>query len=505
MDIVGSFTENYDRIAVFLPGAVDPLGQQVGLNLHGQMALVNSPAHPDRHQLSYNPLFAPRLGFAYSVMKDTVIRGGYGLSWVSSEQINYSMAPFQSPVNAATTTMVTSADGGLTPLDTLSNPFPNGVIVPPGHDIARLRAFEGASFRAPIADQPTPYVQQWNLELQRQLGSGFVLNAGYAGSKATHLSFSQLAINMISEQDMARGSALLATVNNPFFGAIPASGGELGRATETAGQLLRPYPQFLNVSDAAAQRGSSTYEAMQVRLVKRFHAGGMVQASYTWAKLLSDTDTLTSWLEAGHGVGGVQNPSNLRLEKSPASFDVPQRLVVSYVVDLPVGKGKKFLGNVSGIGDKIFSGWGINGVSTLQGGYPLTFTTANNLTNSFGGGSRPNVISADKSIDGSAQSRIGKWFNTAAFAQPASFTYGNESRTDPNLRSHGIANYDLTIRKSIPINERVSLQFRTEFFNLFNRVQFTDPNTSLGNPQFGIVSGSMNLPRLVQFGLRLEF
>ncbi len=505
MDIVGSFTENYDRIAVFLPDAVDPLGQQAGRNLRGQMALVNSPAHPDRHQLSYNPLVAPRLGFAYSVTPNAVLRGGYGLSWVSSEQINYSMAPFQSPVNAATTTMVTSANGGLTPLDTLSNPFPNGVIQPPGHDIARLRAFEGQSFRAPIAGQPTPYVQQWNLEVQRQFGHGFVVNAGYAGSKATHLSFSQLAINMLSEQDMARGSALLAPVNNPFYGAIPTSAGELGRLTATAGQLLRPYPQFLNLSDAAAQKGSSTYNALQVRLVKRFNAGGMVQASYTWAKLLSDTETLTSWLEAGHPVGGVQNPSNLRLEKSLASFHVPQRLVLSYVLDLPVGKGKKFLGGVSGIGDKVLSGWGLNGVSTFQIGYPLALTTSNNLTNSLGGGSRPNVISTDKSIDGTAQSRIGKWFNTAAFSQPASFTYGNESRTDPNLRGHGIANFDFTVSKQTPITESVKLEFRTEFFNLFNRVQFSDPGTSLGNPQFGIVSASMNQPRLIQLGLRLLF
>src|SRR5262249_3418562 len=151
---------------------------------------------------------------------NTVVRGGYGLSWAPSEQINYNLAPFQSPVNAATTTMVTSINGGQTPADTLSNPFPGGLITPPGHDIARLRAFEGQTFRAAIPGQPTPYVQQWNLEVQHQLWQGLSLNVGYAGSKATHLSFSQLALNQIPDQLLPLGAAVLnAVVNNPFAAA----------------------------------------------------------------------------------------------------------------------------------------------------------------------------------------------------------------------------------------------------------------------------------------------
>src|SRR5439155_5646022 len=140
VDVAGSFSERFDRTVVFQPGASDPLGQQVGLNLRGQLALVNSAAYPDRHQLGSSKVApAPRLGLAWSVANNTVLRAGYGLSWVSPEQINYSLAPFQSPVNAATTTMVTSANGGLTPLNTLSNPFPNGLIQPIGHTTALLR------------------------------------------------------------------------------------------------------------------------------------------------------------------------------------------------------------------------------------------------------------------------------------------------------------------------------------------------------------------------------
>ena len=314
-----------------------------------------------------------------------------------------------------------------------------------------------------------------------------------------------LQINQLPDQYLSAGAALLNPVPNPFYGALPSSAGTLGLPTVTAEQLLRPYPQFLNLGDSAPQRGDSTYHALQTRLVKRFRAGGIVTAAYTWSKLISDTDTLTSWLEAGHGVGGVQDPSNLRLEKSLASFDAANRLVVSYVYDLPLGRGKHFFGSIRGPADKIVSGWGIGGITTFQSGLPLALTTASNLTSSLGGGSRPNVISAQVTVSGSAQSRLSQWFNTAAFAQPPAFTFGNEPRTDPVLRAAGINNFDFNVVKRTQINDRFGLEFRAEFFNLFNRVQFADPGTSLGSPQFGIVTSAMNLPRLVQLGLRLSF
>jgi hypothetical protein len=506
LDVDGSFSERFNRTVVWQPTAADPLGQKTGMNLHGQMAFVNTPAYPSRNQLGPAQAFAaPRVGLAWSLAKDTVIRTGYGMSWVSPEQINYSLPPFQSAINAATTTMVTSVNGGLTPLNTLSNPFPGGLIEPLNNNPAGLSRFEGQSFNAPIPGAPFASVQQWNFQVQHQFAQGLSLDAGYAGSKATHLSFSVLQMNQLPDQYLPMGASLLAPVANPFYGVLPTSAGTLGLPTVTQEQLLRPFPQFQNLGNSAPQTGDSTYHALQVHVVKRFQSGGTIQASYTWSKLLSDTDTLTSWLEAGHGVGGVQDPSNLRLEKSLASFDAANRLVVSYVYDLPMGKGKHFLGSIHGPADKLLSGWGVAGVSTFQSGLPLALTTASNLTNSLGGGSRPNVVSPNVSISGSAQSRLGEWFNTAAFQQPPSFTFGSESRTDPVLRAAGINNFDFTVTKNTAIGERFRLDFRAEFFNLFNRVQFADPGTSLGSPQFGIVTSAMNLPRLVQLGLRLSF
>ena len=147
----------------------------------------------------------------------------------------------------------------------------------------------------------------------------------------------------------------------------------------------------------------------------------------------------------------------------------------------------------------------MNGITIVQSGSPLAFTTATNQTNSQGGGSRPDVVAYNKSIAGSARSRISRWFNTSAFTTPAAFTFGNESRVDSTLRGAGLANWDFTLSKAVPITERVSFDFKTEVFNIANRVQFGDPGTSVGSATFGVVSTYVNNPPQFQFAGRLSF
>ena len=185
---------------------------------------------------------------------------------------------------------------------------------------------------------------------------------------------------------------------------------------------------------------------------------------------------------------------------------MPHRFILSYVLDLPFGQGKRFLGGVTGIAGKLVSGWGINGISTFQSGFPLHFTTSTNITNSFGGGSRPNMVSGcEAAISGTAQSKISKWFNTACYTAPPAFTFGNAPRNEARLRAAGISNWDVSIFKGTKIGEQVGLQFRAEFFNIANRVQMGYPGQALGVAQFGVVSSQQNNPRLVQFVLRLSF
>jgi hypothetical protein len=207
-------------------------------------------------------------------------------------------------------------------------------------------------------------------------------------------------------------------------------------------------------------------------------------------------------------VAAVQDWNNIKGSYSLSSQDIPQRLSISYVLDLPFGAGRKYLSGIHGVAGKLISGWGINGITIIQRGFPLKFTTSVNLTNSNGGGSRPNVIGGcNKEVSGSPELRLSGWFNSACFVQPVAFTFGNESRTDPTLRMQGMRNFDFAAFKTTRISssERVALQFRAEVFNLSNTPQFGPPGQSLGTAQFGVVSSQVNNPRLVQFGLKLSF
>jgi hypothetical protein len=245
---------------------------------------------------------------------------------------------------------------------------------------------------------------------------------------------------------------------------------------------------------------------LQLTAQQRFAKGASINASYTWSKLISDTDTLTTWLEPS--VPGIQDPRNLKGEKSLSADDAAQRLVVSYVYDLPIGRGLRYLGNAPGWLNQIAGGWGVGGVTTLMSGFPLGFGTAQNLTQSFGGGSRPNYVSGcSRQVSGDATARLSQWFNTACFTQPAPFTFGDESRLDPQLRAAGVANWDASAYKTFPIahDGAVNMQFRTEAFNLFNRVQFGYPGLTYGASNFGIVNTQLNNPRLLQFSMRLNY
>ena len=232
-------------------------------------------------------------------------------------------------------------------------------------------------------------------------------------------------------------------------------------------------------------------------------------AAYTVSKLIAESDTQYGWLEAATGgVGGIQNWNCIRCSRSLSSQDVPQRLVISYVQNLPFGQGQRFLSGAHGLAGKLVSGWGVDGITTFQSGFPLKLGTSVNLTNSFGGGSRPNVVPGCKStLPGSAQERLTRWFNTGCYTQPPAFTFGNEARVDPVLRTHGINNFDAALFKNTTFGprERLGVQFRAEFFNLFNRAQFGPPGTTLGNPQFSVVSSQVNNPRLMQFALKFLF
>jgi hypothetical protein len=390
---------------------------------------------------------------------------------------------------------------------TSTNPFPGGIIQPPGRNPSYAQTLLGTGFDDPELSNPYGYAQQWNADLQQQFGQGFLIDVAYGGSKGTHLPLYNQQVDTLPDQYLSLGSSLLQSVPNPYYPYVTNPTSPLSQPTVQLGQLLRPYPEYNGIGVSGAGIGDSTYNSLQVKAQKRFASGVSFLVAYTHAKLISNTDTLTTWLESG-GAGGIQDWNNLKAEKSLASFDVPDRLVASYVLDVPVGRGRKFLAHDNAFVEATLGGWGVEGITTLQSGFPLHITTNSNNTNSFGGGQRPNVIAGcDSYTSGSITSRLNEYFDTSCFVQPAAFTYGDEARNDPHLRSPGLANWDFTAYKNFPLapENRASLQFRAEFFNIFNRVQFGYPGQSLGASNFGQITSQQNTPRLVQFALRLSF
>ncbi len=548
-ELAGPFSERYNRITYFDPqatnAAVTGCDGTVGSACAGDLFYVGTGRSKIRNAI---PLpkkeFSPRLGAAYALNSKTVLRAGYGIFFTPND-VAFSLNPYADPLNSATSTFFASNTGGLYPASTLNSsqcnlagtggvtntftcaadgPFGPNLVAPAGRNLTDVSAFGIA--QTPITTNgytvaKPAYVQQWNLDVQRELGGGFFIDVAYAGAHGVHLEQYQDDINQIADSQIATAAQQFAAggqanvsiaqpvgaANYPFSTTLP---GNLGPATLIEGQILRPYPQYTDVKLAGVGCCSSDYQSLQVSMTKRFSGGGTLLVAYTNSKLLSNTDTLTSWLEGGTsgGVGGVQDWNNLKGEYSLSSQDVPQRLTVSYVLDLPVGHGKRFMNNANGIVDGVISGWGIDGVTTLQRGFPLKITDAspNLLTGlSLGTGTiRPDVV---QGCNKNGNRSLGEWFNTDCFVSAPAYTFGDEPRVDSNLRQDGIINFDFAAFKKTYFgpDKKLNLEFRAEFFNIFNRVQYGAPNTALSNSSFGVVSSDVNSPRLIQFALRFSF
>jgi hypothetical protein len=303
---------------------------------------------------------------------------------------------------------------------------------------------------------------------------------------------------------------LLKAAPNPFF--VNGQALALAAPDTTVGQLLRPFPQFTSVELAGQGSCDSIYHSFQLTVQKRYTGAGVLMAAFTAAKLISNTDTLTSWLEST--VGTIQDNNNLRAERSLSSQDVPQRLVVSYVIDLPFGQNRHYLAHIGNSLNRVIGDWSLDGVTTMQRGFPLVFSNGQvNDVTLFGAGSRPNVSqSCDKSSSKKGKYKLADWFNTTCFSAPPDFEFGTEPRVDPLLRADGSSNFDAAAFKRILFGrqDRIGMEFRVELFNLFNHTQFAPPNTNCctsNNANFGVVTSTApgTNPRLVQFALRLFF
>ena len=420
-------------------------GSLVGVGTNG---VPRSAFEPDRNN------WAPRFGIAWAPggRKGTVVHAGYGIYYDQS-----SLAPgeglyFNNPFFDFK--LYFSLPG--LPL-TVDNPFP-----------------ESFPFPLPISalgfqrDLRTAYFQQWNFKLQQEFGAGRILEFGYVGSKGTKI---------LSARD----------INQPAASPIIPN--------------FRPNPRFDDVIYLGS-RGGSTYHSFQTRFQQRFHAGLSLLAAYTFSKSLDDTST---FFPSFGDPNFPQNSSNVRAEKGRSNFDVRHRFSLSYSWELPFGKGRRFLAD-RGWGSTALGNWQIMGIVTLQTGRPFTVALLPEIDNSntgravlgFGANDRPNRLAS-----GAGQGRTAeRWFDTEAFRFSEFGTFGDSGRNI--LDGPGFTDISFSILKQGSISEAVRLQFRAEFFNLFNNTNFGLPDIFLGSPTFGRVL-SAEAPRRIQFGLKFLF
>jgi hypothetical protein len=486
-------TDRYNRLAWFDYNAVNPISSAVGQNYTGELQFASSGK---RGLFNTNHKdFAPRVGFAYQLTPKLVMRGGYGLFYPPTFHGGGPAPGFTS------VTPYVASNGGGTP-NTLSTAFSGGLIPISGSSQDGLTDV-GFSTNAVSRTRKTYYVEQWSYGFQFAPTRSDVIDVTYVGNHGVHVQISGLNTNQLDPKYFSMGSALGNQVANPFVGHITASscGGppgysyDLSAPTVPQGALLRPHPEFCDITELQDPTGTSHYNALDVNYTHRVSRGLTLLASYTFSKFVDNVGGPNNWANASANFSeNIRNVYNLAAEKSVDATDTPNSFVLSYIYELPVGKGKKFGSSMNSVANAIVGGWQTSGALTMKEGFPLTITQTD--TNPFGVGQHVNVV-GNYHLSHRTPT---EWFNTAAFATAAPFDLGNAPRYFSDLRAPGFKTWDMSIQKYFPFQERYRLQFRLDMFNALNHTNFYSPNTFMG-AGFGTISQAWT-PRQMQAALR---
>ncbi|HTC91175.1 MAG TPA: carboxypeptidase-like regulatory domain-containing protein [Bryobacteraceae bacterium] len=440
--------------------------------------------------------FGPRVGFAYQVNSKLVIRGGAGIFYdrVGADRFVHSVE--QGNPYAVTLDYAAPASFGFT----LANPFPAQPVVGQfAQRWANLTTGANSALNAPFLDAEThtPTVRQYNLTFQYEFAPNWVLEAGYVGSNG---------INLTDYNHDAYNTSFLASPTAPING--------ITTNTATNAALRVPYLGWQPTGlQGTAYDLVDSYNSLQTTIRKRFSHGFTLQGSYTYSK--SMTNSLVNTANSG-------DPRNLDQQIGPSYFNRPQRFIFNYGWDLPFGQH-------TGAAAKALNGWNLSGVTTIQGGAPMTIIdTRGGAAYGIGSGGTiqsgfsraqlcPGMTYANIPSPGGTEARLSDYFNNAAFCAPPIVPFGDATATGFGNTGPGIIlgpgqfNFDVTVQKMTAITERTSLQFRAEFFNLLNHPQFNQPNFGLptlpnvNSPSFGQITSTSVNPRVIQLGLKLIF
>jgi outer membrane receptor protein involved in Fe transport len=474
------WTERHNQLSYFDQNAIDPVT--------GMEGLLTPVDNSRRGQtISENLNFSPRIGLAWSLQPGTVFRAGYG-TFYSPGNGGVGAVPSEFGSGYQSTTSLFMGQPDTDPYKppvgaTLATPFITGLNQPPSSLIGtNISSFFNVTYRVPRNDQWTASVQQ--------AGKDFVAELGYTGSRGEHLWIDRQR-DLPGSSVLSQGNSLLQQVPNPFYGEITT--GTLSSKTVQRVQLLRPYSQYTGVSQKRDPAGDSIYHALTARLDKRFSRGYSILASYTWSKLIDDVP------ERFGGRSYVSDPTNLSTSRALGDFDSAHVFSLAHVVDLPFGPKQHFLQH--GPAAWVLGGWQLNGVIHVQSGFPISITSPN-VSNISGFSSHAEKLHTGRLLKTSPTRDA--WFDTSAFQIPAPFTLGNDSRNEPDIRTRESFDYDLGLDRSQAIGENVKVQLRAEAFNLTNTPLLDDPNSTVGDPNFGRILGGSN-PRVLQLGLRISY
>ncbi len=394
--------------------------------------------------------FAPRFGFALRPFKDnkTVVRGGYGIYINSNNYDEFLFLPYNPPFgNVLTFQSLTT-----TPTLSLSNPFPSS----------------GASAGAPTAygiaqNLQMGRVQFYTVGIEREIAKNTVVEISFVGNKSTHLA---KAVN---------------------FNYAPPGPGAL--------QTRRVLRQDLGSIVIVEPWSDATYNSLQAQVERRLSGGLLLLSSYAWGKALTDVPTSTG----DKGSATYQNPfCTISCEKGDPTFDLHHRFTTNVIYELPFGRGRHYLSN-GRLVDAVLGGWDVASIITVQSGRPMTVIQASDPLNTGLGNARANYVGGSETL---SSRTINQWVNTAAFGVPPPYTPGNLGYG--TFDGPGLFSMDLSIYKTFSITERKRLQFRTEFFNIPNHVNFNNPGLTLGTSTFGVITSAGD-PRVLQFGLKFLF
>ncbi len=485
----GPISERYNRgNSGFDPNAASPIAAQVAanyaanpvpqlaqLNIKGGLGFLGVNNTPPGYLAVPDLYYEPRFGFAYRISDRMVWRGGYGIFIAPNNNSNFQTTGF-----SLTTQMITSLNNNLTPYNTLANPFPSGVAVPPQASGGLLTGV-GSSINAGLAAMGTvpsfkdAMNQQFSMGFQFLLPYRVSLETSYVGNNVQHLSISR-NIDTYPVADLALGNQLNGKVPNPFYGVITNTTSSLSTSTIPLSQLLLPFPQYTGVTESSLPLGRSHYNSLQIMANRRFGQGLNVTLSYTFSKYLQNT--------AYHNIDDAAPESVI------SGSDRPSDLVISGVYELPFGPGKQFIQSTSPVLRRLVGGWQLGWTGTYTSGQSLSFSGAERISTSSGD---PHTVL--------------HWFDTTQFVPQAPFTLQHTSSALANLRGPGIGMWHVDLSKEIPITERVKFRMEAQAFNFLNTPFFGNPNTSVTSASFGQITGlySGSASRNVQISARIKF